>query len=94
MFRESYNGENRKIFWQEMWRHEFDAALEDDPVVIVPVGSVEQHGPHCPTDVDIVGPFYMACEAVKGRRTIRSSLLRLSGPDSPTTTKGLRERSV
>jgi creatinine amidohydrolase len=36
-----------------MWRHEFLEALKHDPVVIVPVGSVEQHGPHCPMDVDI-----------------------------------------
>ena len=62
MFRESYNGDNKKILWQEMWRDEFESALEHDPVVILPVGSIEQHGPHCPMDVDIVGPFYMAVE--------------------------------
>jgi creatinine amidohydrolase len=43
----------RTVHWQEMWRHELLAALEHEPVVIVPVGSVEQHGPHCPMDVDI-----------------------------------------
>ena len=36
------------------------AALEQDPVVIIPVGSVEQHGPHCPQDVDISGPYHIA----------------------------------
>lgn len=41
------------VHWQEMWRHELLEALEHDPVVIVPCGSVEQHGPHCPMDVDI-----------------------------------------
>jgi len=60
MFKVSYNGANRKILWQELWRHEFLEALQHDPVVIVPTGSVEQHGPHCPMDVDISGPFYMA----------------------------------
>ena len=60
MFKVSFDGTNKKVLWQEMWRHEFEAALETDPVVIVPTGSVEQHGPHCPMDVDIVGPFYMA----------------------------------
>lgn len=62
MYKVSYDGQNKKVLWQEMWRHEFEAALEQDPVVIVPTGSVEQHGPHCPMDVDIVGPFYMAVE--------------------------------
>jgi len=65
MYKESFDGTNKKILWQEMWREEFESALENDPVVIVPVGSVEQHGPHCPMDVDIVGPFCMAVEAAK-----------------------------
>jgi creatinine amidohydrolase len=62
MFRASYTGDNKKVLWQELWRHEFEDALRRDPVVIVPVGSVEQHGPHCPMDVDISAPFYMAVE--------------------------------
>ena len=65
MFKASYTGDNKKIFWQEMWRDEFEAALLADPVVIVPVGSIEQHGPHCPMDVDIVGPFAMAVDVAQ-----------------------------
>jgi creatinine amidohydrolase len=65
MYRASYDGSNKKVLWQEMWRHEFHEALERDAVVIVPVGSVEQHGPHCPMDVDISGPFYMAVEVAQ-----------------------------
>jgi creatinine amidohydrolase len=53
----------KTVHWQEMWRHELLAALEHDPVVIVPVGSVEQHGPHCPMDVDISHTQSMAVEA-------------------------------
>lgn len=52
----------RTVHWQEMWRHEFLEALEHDPVVIVPVGSVEQHGPHCPMDVDISHTQALAVE--------------------------------
>jgi len=65
VFRASYDGTNKKVLWQELWRHEFLAALENDPVVIVPAGSVEQHGPHCPMDVDISAPFYMAVEVAR-----------------------------
>jgi creatinine amidohydrolase len=43
-----------------MWRHELEEAREHDPVVIVPVGSIEQHGPHCPLDVDISVPYALA----------------------------------
>jgi len=53
----------KKVLWQEMLRHELLAALENNPVVIVPVGSVEQHGPHCPQDVDISGPYHLAINA-------------------------------
>src|SRR5436190_19865850 len=65
MYFASYDGSNKKVFWQEMWRHELEAALERDPVVIVPVGSVEQHGPHCPPDVDISIPFHLAVAAAQ-----------------------------
>jgi creatinine amidohydrolase len=50
----------KKVLWQEMLRHELLAALEQRPVVILPVGSVEQHGPHCPQDVDISIPYHLA----------------------------------
>ena len=50
----------KKVLWQEMLRYELLAALEQRPVVIVPVGSVEQHGPHCPQDVDISIPYHLA----------------------------------
>ncbi len=55
----------KKVLWQETLRHEFQAALEQRPVVIVPVGSVEQHGPHCPQDVDISGPYHLANAAAE-----------------------------
>lgn len=53
----------KKVLWQEMLRHELLDALEQRPVVIVPVGSVEQHGPHCPQDVDISIPYHLAIRA-------------------------------
>ncbi len=55
----------KKVLWQEMLRHELLAALERRPVVIVPIGSVEQHGPHCPQDVDIAGPYHLAIRAAE-----------------------------
>jgi creatinine amidohydrolase len=65
MFRVSYDARNRKILWQEMRRHEFEDALKHDPVTIVPTGSIEQHGPHCPTDVDTSISFHVAVETVR-----------------------------
>ncbi len=55
----------KKVLWQEMLRHELLVALEQRAVVIVPVGSVEQHGPHCPQDVDISVPYHLAIRAAE-----------------------------
>jgi creatinine amidohydrolase len=53
------------VFWHEMWRHELLDALKHDPVVIIPSGSVEQHGPHCPMDVDISHTQALAVETAR-----------------------------
>lgn len=58
----AYAQRGRRVNWAEMLRHEFEEALKHDPVVIVPTGSVEQHGPHCPMDVDITIPLALATE--------------------------------
>ncbi len=55
----------KKVMWQEMLRHELLATLDHQPVVIVPVGSIEQHGPHCPMDVDMSTPFHLAVAAAQ-----------------------------
>lgn len=65
MFTPAYDGRGKKVLWQELWRHEFEEALGRNPVVLLPTGSVEQHGPHCPMDVDIAGPFAMAVAAAR-----------------------------
>jgi creatinine amidohydrolase len=46
-----------------MLRHELLDAAARGAVVIVPVGSVEQHGPHLPLDVDISVPYHLAVRA-------------------------------
>ena len=28
MFKPSYDGANKKVLWQELWRHEFEAAVD------------------------------------------------------------------
>ena len=50
----------KKVLWNEMASHEFPALLQNKPVVIVPIGSIEQHGPHLPVDNDISIPYHIA----------------------------------
>src|SRR5690242_3940989 len=58
----------RPVFWQELWRDELEELRRDRPVVIVPVGSVEQHGPHLPLDVDIVDALALAAATAEAMR--------------------------
>jgi len=43
----------KNYVWQRMRRDEIAAARDQGALVIVPIGSTEQHGPHLPVDVDI-----------------------------------------
>ena len=40
-----------RILWAENSWPVLEAALARDPVVILPVGALEQHGPHLPVGV-------------------------------------------
>jgi creatinine amidohydrolase len=42
----------RKVLWAEMRRPELEEALRQRAVVVLPVGAIEQHGPHLPVDTD------------------------------------------
>jgi creatinine amidohydrolase len=43
----------RTVFWQQLRRPEIAAARDDGAVVLIPVGSTEQHGAHLAVDMDI-----------------------------------------
>ncbi len=55
----------RKVLWGTLLRHELEAAMASEPVVLLPIGSVEQHGPACPLDVDIVGAYAVCLRAAQ-----------------------------
>lgn len=44
-----------KLTWPEI-----NLAIERQPLCLLPVGSIEQHGPHLPLDVDVVCPTGIA----------------------------------
>ena len=41
--------------------------IPENPVIIQPVGSTEQHGPHLPVQVDISSSFEVAKPSATGR---------------------------
>jgi creatinine amidohydrolase len=49
----------RRYFW-ELTQPEIKAQLQRNPLVILPAGSVEQHGPHLPAATDIYAALVIA----------------------------------
>ncbi|MGM0509986.1 MAG: creatininase family protein [Thermoplasmatota archaeon] len=62
-----------KIFWGEMTRWELKERAESVDTALLPVGSLEQHGPHLPLDTDAYDAGYMLEKAVE----------KLSSPKPP-----------
>jgi creatinine amidohydrolase len=58
------------ILWAEMSRLEIADAAKTDTLVIVPVGAIEQHGPHLPVNVDIVDAFEIAKLVARRERDV------------------------
>lgn len=44
----------KKILWEEHTWPELRAAAREDRVVVLPVGTIEQHGPHLPLSTDCI----------------------------------------
>ena len=45
------------VLWGEMSAPQLDALRQRGGVVLLPIGAVEQHGPHLPVDTDIDGAY-------------------------------------
>ncbi len=55
----------RTIFWPQMRRGEIGQAAKEGAIVVVPIGSMEQHGPHLPLDTDIRSSYEIATRAAR-----------------------------
>lgn len=53
--------------WQEMTSPEIAVARDRGDVVLIPVGAIEQHGPHLPVDTDIRLSIDTSLEAARRR---------------------------
>lgn len=51
---------SKRVLWQEMRRDEIAVAAQEGAVVVVPVGAIEQHGPHLPLNTDICDSWAIA----------------------------------
>lgn len=56
----SSDGRRGGYLWAELTWQEVEARLKEMDVAILPVGSIEQHGPHLPLDTDAFDAEYLA----------------------------------
>lgn len=64
-----------KIFWGEMNRWELQQRSEDVDTALLPVGSLEQHGPHLPLDTDAHDAEYILENAAEELESSRPPIL-------------------
>jgi creatinine amidohydrolase len=75
--------DNRRSLWfDELSMREAEKSAEKCGVVIVPIGSVEEHGVHLPLCTDSVQPEYVALEVAKRTRCLVAPPLRYGVCDS------------
>ena len=55
----------RDVLWQKLRRGEVRAAAHAGGLVLLPLGAVEQHGPHLPLDTDSVTAFTVCARAAE-----------------------------
>lgn len=57
--------EKKKIYWGSYCSSELRKIVKKNPIVILPIGAYEQHGPHLPIDTDTHIGIEIAKKAVK-----------------------------
>ena len=58
------------ILWAEMTRPEIAEAAQKDTLVILPVGAIEQHGPHLPVNTDTCDAYEIAKLVARRERDV------------------------
>src|SRR5207302_9470637 len=59
------SGRFARVRVADMTSEEFATVARTDPIVIVPVGALEDHGPHLPLGTDMIQPLHVLDEAAR-----------------------------
>lgn len=65
-----------KVWFDELTMKEAKQAAKNDTVIIIPVGSVEEHGAHLPLCTDSIQPEHIAQEAARRTKALIAPPLR------------------
>lgn len=59
------NNQKRNFLWETMTWPEIEERLNFMDTAILPLGAIEQHGPHLPVDVDYFDAYYLAIKVAE-----------------------------
>lgn len=65
-----------RLWFDELSMKEVERAAKDGKVIIIPIGSVEEHGDHLPLCTDSLQPEYVASEVAKKTKCLVAPPLR------------------
>lgn len=68
------NRDSTEVRWQKLRRDQIAEAAKHDPVLLLPIGAIEQHGPHLPVDTDTSAVTAVAIQAAEAA-TARNALV-------------------
>ncbi len=77
-----------EVEWSRLKAHELRALADDNPVVIIPIASIEQHGPHLPVMTDTRIGHEVAVRAARKAYADRPTLV------TPVVWHGLSEHHM
>ena len=72
-----------QVRWDRLTAPELRAAVQDNAVIIIPLGATEQHGPHLPTQVDWRSAYEISMRAAKRMAALPDQRRALVTPAIP-----------
>jgi creatinine amidohydrolase len=83
-------GDGGELLLEHMTWHEAQAAQDEQRTLIIPVGTIEQHGPHLPLGADAIVAFELARRAARRHSAVVAPPMYYAARSSPRSGGGGR----
>jgi creatinine amidohydrolase len=81
---------DQELLLEQMTWHEARAARDEQRVLIVPIGAIEQHGPHLPLGTDAIVAFELARRLARANGSVVAPAMCYAARSSPRSGGGGR----
>jgi creatinine amidohydrolase len=84
------NGDDQDLLLEHMTWNEAQAALADQRLLVIPIGTIEQHGPHLPLGSDAIVAFELARRVARRHGSVVAPAMYYAARSSPRSGGGGR----